>query len=701
MPIIKNSDKGSPLTHAEMDGNWQELINVINAVAPLLNNGTLTPSQARELVSQLGTSLHYHSSDRERSNHTGLQQATTIIQDVNHRFVSDSEKSTWNAGINGLDFQGLWNAETNEPPLPLPAPENNGWFWKVSVPSNDRLIDGISVWAVNDDIISNGRAYGKIEPGGAPAFHGSQHLPTGVDPIPDATQTVSGLMSATDFQKLLSFVPTAIFVQDTRPADMTVNALWICTADKVYQPPSIASIFAQTVLLNTASDIPIYLNDQYDVNLVNLSVSSSNTDDFPINILTISGNGYVRNLHIAGKIGPCSSVITIEATNFGGIKSSISFNYTVVSLAYNITATDGLNGNITPKGTITVPQSASITFTGVPDPGYGVNTITIDGGTPLAIDEYTFSNVQAAHTIDMQFAAANTITASVSGGNGSVYPSGATGVVSGRDKTFTFTPDYGYQVDQVLIDGVGVAIGSTYTFSNVQSSHTIEVIYAIIPMLSQISGVGVSIIDNNTLRISWSDLVGESSYKIYYSVDPSDTTGSAIIARGNPALPGPDGTAPNTTHFDHTVTAGVTYFYTVVAYNALYSSTPSMVVSGNTNILPSATVIGGTAPTPRVLSLTPVSGAIAVSVSGTLTINFSTNMNSASMSANFKVYSDSSRTTEKVGTISQGASAAQWIFTPSTNYAAATKYYPCVKTGAISNIGVPILSQINWEFTTA
>lgn len=40
---------------------------------------------------------HYHSSDRSRSNHTGTQAATTIVDDSTHRFVTDAEKTQWNS----------------------------------------------------------------------------------------------------------------------------------------------------------------------------------------------------------------------------------------------------------------------------------------------------------------------------------------------------------------------------------------------------------------------------------------------------------------------------------------------------------------------------------------------------------------------------------------------------------------------------
>lgn len=70
-----------------------------------------------------------------------------------------------------------------------------------------------------------------------------------------------------------------------------------------------------------------------------------------------------------------------------------------------------------------------------------------------------------------------TITASA-GAGGSISPSGSFSVREGRDKTFTITPDSGYRISDVLVDGRSVGAVSSYTFDNVQKRHTIEAVFA-------------------------------------------------------------------------------------------------------------------------------------------------------------------------------------------------------------------------------
>ena len=63
------------------------------------------------------------------------------------------------------------------------------------------------------------------------------------------------------------------------------------------------------------------------------------------------------------------------------------------------------------------------------------------------------------------------------GAGGSISPSGNISVREGRDQTFTITPDKGYAVSNVKIDGKSIGAVKSYTFENVSRTHTIEVIF--------------------------------------------------------------------------------------------------------------------------------------------------------------------------------------------------------------------------------
>ena len=63
------------------------------------------------------------------------------------------------------------------------------------------------------------------------------------------------------------------------------------------------------------------------------------------------------------------------------------------------------------------------------------------------------------------------------GAGGSISPSGSVSVRSGKDQTFTITPDKGYAISDVKIDGKSIGAVKSYTFENVSRTHTIEVIF--------------------------------------------------------------------------------------------------------------------------------------------------------------------------------------------------------------------------------
>ena len=66
------------------------------------------------------------------------------------------------------------------------------------------------------------------------------------------------------------------------------------------------------------------------------------------------------------------------------------------------------------------------------------------------------------------------------GAGGSISPSGNVSVREGRDQTFTITPDQGYAVSDVKIDGESVGVVTSYSFENVRKARTIAVSFATI-----------------------------------------------------------------------------------------------------------------------------------------------------------------------------------------------------------------------------
>lgn len=68
------------------------------------------------------------------------------------------------------------------------------------------------------------------------------------------------------------------------------------------------------------------------------------------------------------------------------------------------------------------------------------------------------------------------ITAST-GANGTISPNGVTSVTEGNNQTYTITASSGYEVDYVNVDGTSQGAVTSYTFTNVTTTHTIDAFF--------------------------------------------------------------------------------------------------------------------------------------------------------------------------------------------------------------------------------
>ncbi|GAK59411.1 hypothetical protein U27_06395 [Candidatus Vecturithrix granuli] len=143
---------------------------------------------------------------------------------------------------------------------------------------------------------------------------------------------------------------------------------------------------------------------------------------------------------------------------------------------YTIHASAGEGGTISPNGEIRITQGTDKTFTVTPNTGYQITQVVVDGIAQGSITTYTFTNVQMNHTIEAQFQPSlTTYTIHASAGEGgTITPNGEIHITQGTDKTFTVTPNAGYQITQLVVDGIAQGSLTTYTFTNVQMNHTIE-----------------------------------------------------------------------------------------------------------------------------------------------------------------------------------------------------------------------------------
>jgi hypothetical protein len=198
-----------------------------------------------------------------------------------------------------------------------------------------------------------------------------------------------------------------------------------------------------------------------------VGIAPSNAESY-VDLTTIPGTAYRYRLVNFNASGDAAASVTSDVT------PAVAFD------SYTVTPSAGPNGTISPASPVGVPVGSpqDVTFTMTPDPGYHVADVMVDGASVGAVTSHTITGVAADHTIAVTFAVNEYPITATAGPNGSiVWATEQNPMMPPADpapvqhdvmlKTYTFVPDPGYRVADVLVDGVSVGAPTFYTFSNI------------------------------------------------------------------------------------------------------------------------------------------------------------------------------------------------------------------------------------------
>ena len=173
---------------------------------------------------------------------------------------------------------------------------------------------------------------------------------------------------------------------------------------------------------------------------------------------------------------------TASITTDRGTKTS---NAVTVGFYYKVT-TSVTNGTITASTSSQLPNTSKTVSYAPSSSDYELESVTIDGSA-VNINSYpssyTFSNVKDDHTINVKFKRVYKIDTSATGGT---ITSKITSIDKGEQRTITYTPNKGYYLRRLTVDGSVVdlkAYPTSYTFSNISADHTIKADFLPIPEL--------------------------------------------------------------------------------------------------------------------------------------------------------------------------------------------------------------------------
>ncbi len=191
--------------------------------------------------------------------------------------------------------------------------------------------------------------------------------------------------------------------------------------------------------------------------------------------------------HIADVLVDGSSVEAVTSYEFDNLGADHTIAASFAVNTFTVTATAGSGGGISPSGAQTMNAGSSQSFTITPSTGYHIADVLVDGSSVGAVTSYEFDNLGADHTIAASFAADPVVTYTVTataGSGGGISPSGVQTLNAGSSQSFTITPNSGYHIADVLVDGSSVEAVTSYEFDNLSADHTIAASFAADPVVT-------------------------------------------------------------------------------------------------------------------------------------------------------------------------------------------------------------------------
>jgi hypothetical protein len=193
----------------------------------------------------------------------------------------------------------------------------------------------------------------------------------------------------------------------------------------------------------------------------------------------LAGGSYTIHVQISSTVYADASYVVLGSISLTDATADVGYNTTIARMFDPVNPSNtGLTWSSSDEDIATVSSSGVVK-------GISEGTVTIRAVSKENATIYD-TCVVTVHNY--------TVVTEV-GTGGSISPSGTIHVQTGGSKTFTITASSGYAISDVKVDGVSVGVVSTYTFTDVDDSHTISATFDAVVQytLTATAGTGGSI----------------------------------------------------------------------------------------------------------------------------------------------------------------------------------------------------------------
>ena len=285
---------------------------------------------------------------------------------------------------------------------------------------------------------------------------------------------------------------------------------------KLSAPNNVDSVVGSPLVytLVTVPDTPINVLALAGDSIATISfVAPLNTGGLSIDsfkVVSTPGNksitGNTSPLIIRGLQNNTAYSFAVTAFNNVGSSAPRVSNIVIPNKYYNIT-TEVVNGSILSNQTVARYGSIRITYRN--NTGYILDSVIVNGVNKGkdSINGYTFKNVLGDSNIRLVYTLQTFTITATAGNGGQISDAGILTQNYGTRPSYTFTPNIGYVLDSVTVNGLKVTINNNiYTFDSLKYNRTIHVTFKLQTFtITASSGTGGTISSTGITNVNYND----------------------------------------------------------------------------------------------------------------------------------------------------------------------------------------------------